>query len=80
MENKKKVAENGDSGEMKEDFKEMSDSVDDASPKEVEESPEEIKLQEDELFLRSMLPRDDNEKRRVVIALHRTYIVDRTGR
>ena len=50
------------------------------TPQDLVENAEEIKLKEDELFLRSMLPRDDNEKRRVVIALHRTYIIDRTGR
>ena len=80
MEQKKKVEENGDSIEMKDANIEKGSTVDEASPIEVEESPEEIKLQEDELFLRSMLPRDDNEKRRVIIALHRTYIIDRTGR
>jgi hypothetical protein len=80
MEQKKKVEENGDSIEMKDENIENNSTVDDTSHTEIEESPEEIKLQEDELFLRSMLPRDDNEKRRVVIALHRTYIIDRTGR
>lgn len=80
MEQKKKVEENEDSIEMKDANIEKVSTVDKASPIEVEESPEEIKLQEDELFLRSMLPRDDNEKRRVIIALHRTYIIDRTGR
>ena len=80
MEQKKKVEENEDSIEMKDANIEKGSTVDEASPIEIEESPEEIKLQEDELFLRSMLPRDDNEKRRVIIALHRTYIIDRTGR
>ena len=80
MEQKKKVEENEDSIEMKDGNIEKGSTADEASPIEVEVSPEEIKLQEDVLFLRSMLPRDDNEKRRVIIALHRTYIIDRTGR
>jgi len=77
MENLNKVGENEENIKMNEENKNTPQEVDAIV---VDESPEDIKLQEDELFLRSMLPRDDNEKRRVVIALHRTYIIDRTGR
>lgn len=77
MENLNKVGENEENIKMNEENKNTPQEVDAIV---VDESPEDIKLQEDELFLRSMLPRDDNEKRRVIIALHRTYIIDRTGR
>lgn len=37
---------------------------------------ESIKNEEDTYFLKSILPKDENEKRRVINSLHRTYLND----
>ena len=45
-----------------------------------EPTEEEIKAEEDIYFLKSIAPKDENEKRRVLGALHRTYLTDRGKR
>lgn len=45
-----------------------------------EQSEDEIKKAEDILFLQSLLPKDDNERKRAVNTLHRTYLQDKGKR
>jgi len=42
-------------------------------------SEDEIKLEEDTLFLKSILPIDENEKRRVIAALFRGILTGKAG-
>jgi len=54
--------------------------VEEAESFDREPTEEEIKAEEDTYFLKSIAPKDENEKRRVLGALHRTYLTDRGKR
>ena len=44
------------------------------------ESEEEIKLQEDTLFLKSIMPVDENEKKRVIRVLFRSILTGKASK